>query len=157
MRILLPSLLVLVAAVFPPGASQSPARPPALHLLVLRDTVAVCRYPAAAPLPHWARGPSRFLSVTRTSTETSITAASRLIGAHSPCEQGYRPVRVEGELPLDLVGVVASMTGPLAKAGIGIMALSTYETDYVLVQGADLPAARRAWTAAGHLVRDASD
>jgi hypothetical protein len=63
-------------------------------------------------------------------------------------------VKVQGPLPLDLVGIVAAIAEPLAHNGITLFAISTYETDYVLVKEEDLPRARRAWQAAGHTVTE---
>ena len=122
--------------------------------LVLDDgLVAVCRLPAGAPLPAWAGRAHRFLSVTRTPGELSIAADAEVVPPDAPCERGYRALRVEGPLALDLVGVLAAITVPLAEAGLAIFAVSTYETDYVLVKSADLAAAVGALERAGHRVR----
>jgi hypothetical protein len=59
---------------------------------------------------------------------------------------------VRGPLDLALVGVLASLTVPLAEAGVSLFALSTYETDYLLVHGHQVSRAVEAWRAAGHVV-----
>jgi hypothetical protein len=68
------------------------------------------------------------------------------------CEYGWRCLRVSGSMPFTLVGVLASLTSPVARAGIGVFALSTFDTDYLLVKEADFPQAASALRAAGHLV-----
>ena len=124
-----------------------------LPLEVLPDTLAICRLPADAALPAWATAPAAFVTVSRTAEELSITAVQRLVPADVRCERDYRALRVRGTLPPDLVGILLSIADPLAKAGLGIFAISTYDTDYVLVKARDLPAALEALRAAGHDVR----
>jgi hypothetical protein len=132
--------------------NASPRERPHLPLELLPDTLAVCRLNAGAPLPRWAGGPSSFLTVSRTAEELSITAVQRVVPADAKCERDYRAFRVRGPLPLDLVGILASIADPLARAGLSIFAISTYDTDYVLVKSADLPAALEALERAGHRV-----
>jgi uncharacterized protein len=55
-------------------------------------------------------------------------------------------------LPLDLIGILASIADPLAQAGLSIFAISTYDTDYVLVKAKDLAAAIRALEGVGHRI-----
>jgi hypothetical protein len=77
----------------------------------------------------------------------------RLVPEDVRCERDYRALRVRGTLPPDLVGILLSIADPLAKANLSIFAISTYDTDYVLVKVRDLPAAIEALRAAGHDVR----
>src|SRR5262245_17324093 len=125
----------------------------ALPLEVLPDTLAICRLPADAALPAWASGEAAFLTVSRTTEELSITAVQRVVPPGTRCERDYRALRVRGTLPPDLVGILLSIAEPLARAGLAIFAISTYDTDYVLVKARDLPAALEALRAAGHDVR----
>lgn len=67
-------------------------------------------------------------------------------------ETGWRCIQVRGPLAFDQVGILASLTAPLAQAAIPVFALSTYETDYLLVKDPDLPRAREALTDAGHVI-----
>ena len=127
---------------------------PRLPLELLPDTLAVCRLDASASVPAWTGASSRFLTVSRTTDELSITAVESTVPPDAKCERGYRAFRVRGPLPLDLIGILASIADPLAKAGLSIFAISTFETDYVLVKASDLPAAIRALQAAGHDVSD---
>jgi hypothetical protein len=124
-----------------------------LPLEVLPDTLAICRLPPEAALPPWATGPSAFVTVSRTPDELSITAVQHAVPAGVRCERDYRALRVRGTLPPDLVGILVSIAEPLAAAGLSIFAISTYDTDYILVKARDLPAALEALRAAGHDVR----
>ena len=126
---------------------------PSLPLEVLADTLAICRLPPDAVVPSWATGQAAFLTVSRTRDELSITAVQRVVPAGTRCERDYRALRVRGTLPPDLVGILLSIAEPLARAGLAIFAISTYDTDYVLVKARDLPAALEALRAAGHDVR----
>ena len=130
----------------------SPRERPHLPLELLPDTLAICRLEAGAPLPRWADGPSSFLTVSRTADELSITAPQRVVPADAKCERDYRAFRVRGPLPLNLVGILASIADPLAQVGLSIFAISTYDTDYVLVKSVDLQAALEALERAGHRV-----
>jgi hypothetical protein len=125
---------------------------PHLPLALLPETLAVCRLPADAHIPGWASGPSPFLTISRTAEELSITTVESAVPADVRCERGYRAVRVHGNLSLDLIGILAAIADPLADAGISIFAISTFETDYVLVKAKDLDTALAALTRAGHQV-----
>jgi hypothetical protein len=88
--------------------------------------------------------------VSRTTEELSITACQSVVPEGVRCERDYRAVRVRGPLPLDLVGILAAIADPLATAGLSIFAISTYETDYVLVRATELETALMVLLAAGH-------
>jgi hypothetical protein len=123
---------------------------PRLPLEVLPATLAICRLPADAPVPPWAGDPGPFLTISRTAEELSITAAQSVVPADARCERDYRAIRVRGTLPTTLVGILLAIAQPLADAGLSIFAISTYDTDYVLVKERDLAAAVEALRRAGH-------
>ena len=123
-----------------------------LPLEVLPGLLAVCRLPPDAALPAWATLPAPFLTISRTSEELSITTSQAGVPPGVRCERDYRALRVRGTLPPDLVGILVSIAEPLARAGLSIFAISTYDTDYVLVKARDLPAALEALRRAGHQV-----
>jgi hypothetical protein len=123
-----------------------------LPLEVLPDTLAICRLPPDGGIPDWASRPGPFLTISRTAEELSVTILQRAVPAGIPCERDYRALRVRGTLPPDLVGILLSIARPLAEAGLAIFAISTYDTDYVLVKARDLPAALEALRRAGHEV-----
>ena len=65
-------------------------------------------------------------------------------------EKEWAALQLQGPFPFSLTGVLASFLQPLAEAGVSAFALSTYDTDYVLVKLEQLPAALAALHAAGH-------
>jgi len=117
----------------------------------LPDTFAICRLAASAPIPAWARGD--FLSITRTRDELSIVCAQPNVPAGIRCERDWCALQVVGQLDFALTGILASLSAPLADAGISIFALSTFDTDYVLVKARDLENAIRVLREAGHKIK----
>jgi hypothetical protein len=124
--------------------------PHRLTLRLLSGGYAVCRLPADADAPGWAGG--ELVSVTRTADELSVVCREDEVPDGVRCERGWRCLRVGGTLDFGLVGVLASLLVPLADAGVSVLALSTFDTDYLLVKGADLTKAVEALQAAGHVV-----
>jgi hypothetical protein len=124
--------------------------PPRLTLLPVAGRFAVCRLPADAPVPAWAGG--TFVSVTRTPDELSVVCPEEAVPAAVRSEPGWLCWRVAGAMPFTLVGVLASLTAPLADAGVGVFAVSTFDTDYLLVKAGDGDAAVAALRRAGHAV-----
>jgi hypothetical protein len=148
MAVLLGSAVLMARA---QGTPQS--QRPRLPLDLLPDTLAICRLDAAASVPDWARDAGRFLTISRTPDELSVTTLASAVPAGIRCERPYRALRVRGPLPLGLIGILASLADPLAEAGLSIFAISTFETDYVLVKAGDLESAVRTLELAGHQVR----
>ena len=128
-----------------------------LRLCVLEEPLAVCRLEARAEIPPWATGAratgAQFFCVTRTPEELSIVCAEERVPAGITCEPGWRAFKLEGPFDFGLVGVLASVAAPLARYEVGILAIATYDTDYVLVQGSQLDLAVAALRESGHEVR----
>jgi hypothetical protein len=123
-----------------------------LVLAVVPGTLALCRFPRRGAIPCWAlRAP--FFSVTGTYEEISVIAPEASVPEDVVAERGWRAMRVEGTLPLDLTGILDSIARPLAQAKIPIVAMSTYDTDYLLVRERDLVRAEETLTRAGHRIR----
>ncbi len=126
---------------------------------VVPGTYAVCRMAADTALPGWASAPGGFTSVTRTADELSIVCEEARVPAPQPesfrGEGGYALLKVHGPFPLDTVGILAAMAKPLAEAGISLLAVGTFDTDYLLVKRAQAARAVVALTQSGHtLVED---
>jgi uncharacterized protein len=133
---------------------SSPYSRPNLPLVLLPESLAVVRLEAGSAVPAWAYESSVLSCVTRTPDELSVLTTEAHVPLALPAERGYRAFKVQGQLPFDLIGVFASMAHPLAEAGLSIFALSTYDTDYVLVKAHDLEAAVAALRQAGHVVTE---
>ena len=73
------------------------------------------------------------------------------------CENGWRAMKVVGELDFSLIGILSSLSQVLAEAKICLFALSTYRTDYLLVKETDLEAAVRALEQAGHTIKQGKE
>jgi uncharacterized protein len=125
---------------------------PALDLTLLEGRLAICRLGPEAPLPAWALGPGALISLTRTPEQLSLVCPESVVPGGIRCEGGWRALRVAGPLDFALTGILAALTQPLAEAGIPIFALSTFDTDYVLVKEDRLEAALAALRGAGHRV-----
>jgi hypothetical protein len=127
-----------------------------LPLTLLAQPLAMCRLPAGAAVPAWTNAAASFLTISRTPTELSIVADERVFPADVNAQRGYRSFRVQGPLPLDLIGIFASLAAPLAAEGIAIFPIATFETDYLLVHLRDLARATAALKTAGHVITEES-
>ena len=67
-------------------------------------------------------------------------------------ENGWKGFRVEGVLDFSLVGILSKLTAVLAENRIGIFAVSTFNTDYILVKAENFDRAAEALKAAGYEV-----
>ena len=115
-----------------------------LTFSVLEGEFAVARLATAAvPPPHW-------FALTRTAEELSVVCLAHQVPANARHETGWRMLKLHGPFDFSLTGILASFVQPLADARIPIFALSTFDTDYVMVKAADLDRALTALTAAGH-------
>lgn len=123
-----------------------------LSLEILPERFAVYRLEPGvavpAPSPH-----ASFFSVTRTMDELSIVCPEADAPSDIRAERGFRLFRVDGPLDFSLVGVLASLLSPLAEAEVSVFAVSTHDTDYVLVRDGDLERARLALAGAGHDIK----
>jgi hypothetical protein len=122
-----------------------------LTLVVVDGVFAVGRLEPDALIPSWATAGGLF-SVTRTAEELSVICPQRAVPEGVPCERGWRCVRVAGTMPFAVVGVLAALSAPLAEAGISVFALSTFDTDYLLVKAEDLERALDVLRRRGHTI-----
>lgn len=121
-----------------------------MRLVVLLGEFSVWRLAADAPLP--SLQPGNFLSITRTDDELSIVSASANVPVEADSETGWRCLLVEGQLGFEMTGVLAGLSAPLARAGVPIFVVSTYDTDYLLVKAVDLEKACLALQGEGHVI-----
>ena len=120
-----------------------------LRFFVLPGSFAVLRLAPDADVPMDLLVPP-FHSVTRTPVELSVVCPEGAVPEGARAETGWALLALAGPFPFELVGILASVLGPLAKAGVSIFALSTFDTDYVLVKSERLADAVAALAAAGH-------
>jgi len=114
-------------------------------LRLLDGELTILRLPPHATTPSWLDlSPRPLVSVTRTPYELSIVCPSAGVPQGVKCEAGWRAFTVEGKLEFSAIGVLAAILNPLAEAGISILSISTFDTDYVLVRSGVLEKATAA-------------
>ena len=104
-----------------------------LKLILLKGEFAVCQLDADSGPPDWVFNRD-FYSITRTSDEISFICRQDQLPGSQPCEPGWRILEIKGPFNFNEIGVLSSLLEPLASAGISILAISTYNTDYLLVK-----------------------
>ena len=122
-----------------------------LTLQELDGTFAVCRLAQDSTIPSWATS-DKFFSITRTRDELSIVCAASQVPNDVRSESDWRCLRVVGSMAFTEVGVLASLVAPLAAAGISVFAISTFDTDYLLVKAKDWQATLAKLKLVGHEV-----
>jgi hypothetical protein len=125
----------------------------ARRLALRAGRLAICSLPRG-PAPEWV-APGGSLTACLWSEEgLTVVCDEEAVPAGVRAERGRRALTVEGPLEHSLTGVLASLTAPLAAAGIPVFALSTYETDHLLVAEEQVEAAIAALRGAGHEVEE---
>jgi len=122
-----------------------------VELVLDPRSFAVCRLAPTAPWPAPQPGATLY-SATVTAGELSVVCVEGDEPPGAQVEGGWRALAVVGPLAFDLVGVIASITVPLAAADIGVFVVSTFDTDLVLVKDVDLDTAIGVLGGAGHRV-----
>jgi hypothetical protein len=116
--------------------------PSKLSLVILTDRLAICRLEPNQQIPDWVHSEGNsFFSLCKTAEELSIICPQDLVPDHIKVEKDWRALKIQGPLPFTMTGVLTSILNPLAKNQISILAISTFDTDYVLVKEKDLPKA----------------
>ena len=120
-----------------------------MNLVVVDGTFTVCKLANDTAVPAWAAA-GDFWSITRTADEVSVVCRQAAVPEGVRCERDWRCLRVAGTIPFSAVGVLASLAAPLAKAGISVFTVSTFDTDYLFVKEKDWEAAASALRRRGH-------
>jgi hypothetical protein len=109
---------------------------PQRHCLKFRslsEAYAILRLEPDAPVPDWATQ-AQFTSITRSQEELSMVCPAEAVPPHLHSPHRWICLKLEGPFPFSLTGVLLSFIQPLSDRGIPIFAISTYDTDYVLIQ-----------------------
>ncbi|OXM14270.1 ACT domain-containing protein [Paenibacillus herberti] len=122
-----------------------------MNLVLLNSTFSIVKLPPRAEVPSWA-DQGEFFSVSRTHEELSIVCSSSVIPDNTggEIEQDWKCIKVEGVLDFGLTGILASLANPLAEQEISIFAISTFNTDYLLIKQHSIDKAKAALEKAGH-------
>src|SRR5579864_5788868 len=113
---------------------------------------AIVRLVPDAPVPEWATK-GEFTSITRAGDELSIVCPTENLPSDVSSSHRWICLKLEGPFPFSQTGVLLSFIEPLSSKGIPIFAISTYDTDYVLIQEEWAGAAINALERAGHELR----
>lgn len=113
-----------------------------LNLSIVAGSYSVCRMQPDQGIPEWATR-SLWFSVTKTLEELSVVCMSENVPSSVQGEPGWALIKVEGPLDFSLTGILARLSGGLAEGAVSLFAISTFDTDYLLVKHADLDAATR--------------
>lgn len=108
-----------------------------LNMRLLQEKYGVCRLEINEEIPKWAIN-SQFYSITKTQDELSIVCPQNNIPSNIKYEADWRILKVEGPLDFSLIGILSSISNILANNKISIFAISTYDTDYILVKDKDI-------------------
>ena len=122
-----------------------------LKLQVLKGRFSIHRFAPDSALPDQIHE-SEFLAITRTTDELSVVCSSAIQLQSGTSSTGWSCLKVPGPLDLDQTGVLAGMSTCLAEAGISIFAISTFDTDYILVRADKLESAEKALVTSGYTV-----
>ena len=120
-----------------------------IELIEVPGRYAVWKLPADAPPPA-PPAAAHLWSATRTAEELSLVTPFDQVPTGVSPEGPFRALRVAGTLDFALTGILAGLTEPLAEAGVPVFALSTYDTDYLLVPESHFERARLALAEAGY-------
>jgi len=123
-----------------------------LTMRILDETFGVCRLNAYEAIPYWALSGS-FYAITKTDDELSIVCPQNQIPNSITCEKSWRALKIEGPLDFSLVGILSSIGTILAQHKISLFAISTFDTDYILVKEKDLLRAVDALQSENYLVK----
>jgi hypothetical protein len=108
-----------------------------LTMKLLKEEYGVCRLDKTELIPEWSKN-SEFYSITRTQEELSIVCSLACIPEDIKCEKAWRILKIQGPLDFSLIGILASISTVLADNKISIFAISTYDTDYILIKNKEL-------------------
>ncbi|OGP51944.1 MAG: amino acid-binding protein [Deltaproteobacteria bacterium RBG_13_51_10] len=123
-----------------------------LTLSILPETLVICQMDKDARIPDWLLA-GTFYSITKTAEELSVVCPQTNVPEGIKKDEGWRCLKVEGPLDFSTTGILASLTMPLAKEGISVFAVSTYNTDYLLVKEQHLGKAVQVLSQNGHQIQ----
>jgi len=122
-----------------------------LTLSVLDGLFAIVKLSPESAIPDWATK-GEFFSVTRNANELSLVVSEANVPPALDASRHWRMLRVHGPFAFSEVGVVAALANPLARIGVAIFVISTFDTDYLLIQQEEIPVAVEALEHAGHRI-----
>jgi uncharacterized protein len=123
-----------------------------MNLKILESTFSIMKLPSNEKIPTWVLNSDVF-SITRTDEELSIVCPSEYLSLNEvmeDVEDDWKCIKVEGVLDFNLTGILSSLAKPLAESKISIFAISTFNTDYLLVKSHSIEKAKVVLENEGH-------
>lgn len=120
-----------------------------MKLIILSTELNIFRFSPELELPEIA---GDFFSITKTPEEISVVTSDSEMNGYEKVDKGWKVFKVQGPLDFSLTGILSSLSTPLAEMGISIFAISTFDTDYILVKAETLESARIVFEKNGHEV-----
>ncbi len=124
-----------------------------MDIFVLPGRYSICQMPADARMPTQLLD-AAFCSITRTREELSLVISESIDIGNFPAERNVKIIQIAGPLEMNMIGVLAGLSAVLAEARIPIFAISTFNTDYILVREEHLTQALRALSEGGYNLRE---
>jgi uncharacterized protein len=121
------------------------------NLIVLEQTVAICQLSPDEDIPAWLRN-DVITAIVRTPEELSVVCDEKSVPDYIKAEKGWRILKIEGKFNFTEVGILAAIVAPLAEAGVSVLTLATFDTDYIMVKNKALSVAVEALRNADHNV-----
>jgi uncharacterized protein len=122
-----------------------------MKLTLLPETFAICRLLPADDIPPWVYHNKTLLSITYTADELSLVCSQAVVPVGVQYEGSWKAIKVRGPLDFSLTGILVALAAPLAAASIPIFALSTFDTDYLLLKEEHIIQAKRVLEQNGHI------
>jgi uncharacterized protein len=120
---------------------------------ILPSRFAMCQLRQNEPFPAWVYQ-SSFYTISKTADELSVVCEEHLVAGEIKKSIGWKLLKINAVLDLSLTGITAQFSTALAKAGVNLSVIATYNTDYILVEEVKLEAAIEALRGAGFRVSE---
>ena len=128
---------------------QKIAASPKLVLSVISENFTIHKLSPDASTPEEILK-SNYYSISKTENELSLVCSEVIEVQSLQSSKGWKCIKVAGQLDFNLTGILAGISDILAKENISIFAISTFDTDYILVRTQDLSSARTTLRQAGY-------
>ncbi len=121
-----------------------------MELKIIKHTLSVCKVSGVSDIDLAAD----FYFVGKTDEELSLVCRTEDVPENTlEREDGWRAFRIQGVLDFSLIGILSKISGILAEHEIGIFAVSTYNTDYILVKEENFEEALRVLSLEGYVIQ----
>lgn len=109
-----------------------------MTLKILKHDFSICKLPDTSKIPT----DSEFCFIGKTDEEISLVCITENVPLVTlERDDGWRGFRIEGVLDFSLIGILSKISGILAENKIGLFAISTFNTDYILTKKENFDAA----------------